>query len=135
INNLDVEAEKLKSRFGQSNSSRSRSEVDERTSAASFFGVVRRSDGFFIHFIYRITSYCGERWAWALTMLLLIVLLVFPLIYTLTQFQVCPKEKPLPMSLAVCESKDEQIKKNCECTRGGLGFGEAGVHSLSTATL
>lgn len=39
------------------------------------------------------------------------------------------------MSLAVCESNDEEVKKNCECTRGGLGLGEAVVHSLTTATL
>lgn len=39
------------------------------------------------------------------------------------------------MSIALCESKDEEVKKDCECTRGGLGFGEAMVHSLTTATL
>lgn len=133
INALDVNSDKLKARFGRETSDKHALEGHEET--ADIFGVIRRSDGFFVHLIYRITSYYGESWAWALIMLLLIVLAIFPLIYTRTQFQVCPKEKPLPMSLAVCESKDEQIKRNCECTRGGLGFGEAVVHSLTTATL
>jgi hypothetical protein len=135
INNLDVAAGKLKTRFGQQMIGKSANEGLGREEAADIFGGIRKSDGFFIHLIYRTTSYYGESWAWALIMLLLIVLVVFPLIYTRTQFQVCPKEKPLAMSLAVCESKDEQVKKNCECTTGGLGSGEAVVHSLTTATL
>ncbi len=39
------------------------------------------------------------------------------------------------MSLAVCESKDDLVKKNCQCTIAVLSFGEAVVHSLTTATL
>jgi hypothetical protein len=39
------------------------------------------------------------------------------------------------MSIAVCESKDPEVNKNCDCVRGHLGFGDAVVHSLTTATL
>jgi hypothetical protein len=39
------------------------------------------------------------------------------------------------MTIAICASNDEQVKKSCECRQGGLGFGEAVVHSLTTATL
>lgn len=63
------------------------------------------------------------------------ILVIFPLVYTQTQFQLCPKEKPLSLSLAVCLSNDEHIKKNCQCVTGGLSFGEGVVHSLTTATL
>jgi len=135
INGLEVGSDKLKARFGRETSGKHAEERQGGEETADIFGVIRRSDGFFIHLIYRVTSYYGESWAWALIMLLLIVLVFFPLIYTRTQFQVCPKEKPLPMSLAVCESKDEQVRRDCECVRGGLGFGEAVVHSLTTATL
>jgi hypothetical protein len=106
-----------------------------REEAADMVGVIRKSDGVFVHFLYRITSYYGESWAWAAIVLLLMILIIFPWIYTRTEFQLCPKEKPLPMSLAVCDSSDEEVKKNCQCTRGRLGFGEALVHSLTTATL
>jgi hypothetical protein len=67
--------------------------------------------------------------------LLLIIFIIFPFIYTQTNFQICPKEKPLAMSLAACESKDEAARQNCECRKGGLSFGEAITHSLTTATL
>lgn len=80
INNLDVGAEKLKTRFGRQIIGKSANERQVREEAADIFGVIRGSDGFFIHLIYRITSYYGESWAWALIMLLLIVLAVFPLI-------------------------------------------------------
>jgi len=94
-----------------------------------------RAGDFLIHGLYRFTSRYGESWAQASGILLLLLFVGFPLIYTQTNFQICPKEKPVAMSLAVCESKDEEVQKNCECTRGGLGFGEAMVHSLTTATL
>jgi hypothetical protein len=68
-------------------------------------------------------------------MLLLIIFLIFPVIYTQTNFQVCSKEKPLAMSIAICESNDQEIKNRCECKKSSLRFGEAMVHSLSTATL
>lgn len=94
-----------------------------------------RAGDFLIHGLYRFTSRYGESWAQASGILLLLLFVGFPLICTQTDFQICPKETPVAMSLAVCESKDEQVKRNCKCTRGGLGFGEAVVHSLTTATL
>lgn len=127
ISNSDIEAEKLKDRFGDYVFGSPPKEKDKPKHY--------RSDGFFIHWLYRITSYYGESWAWALGMLLLIILIIFPIIYTQTNFQICPKEKPLALSLNVCESKDEELKKGCECKKGGLGFGEAIAHSLTTATL
>ena len=90
---------------------------------------------FFIHGLYRFTSRYGESWVQASGILLLFLFVGFPLIYSQTNFQSCPKEKTLAMSIAVCESKDEQVKRNCQCTTGGLGFGEGIVHSLTTATL
>jgi uncharacterized protein YjbI with pentapeptide repeats len=94
----------------------------------------RQSSDYLIHALYRWTSYYGESWIWALGVLLFIVLGVFPSIYMLPKFQACPKEKPLAMSLAVCESSDEQLKKGCECRHRRLGFREAVSHSLMTAT-
>lgn len=135
ISNFDIEAEKLKNRFGDFVFGNPTKEENKPNPPTNFFGLIRRSDGFFIHWLYRITSYYGENWAWALGMLLLIILVIFPIIYTQTNFQICPKEKLLAMSLAVCESRDEEVKKSCECRKGGLGFGEAIVHSLTTATL
>ena len=89
----------------------------------------------FIHGLYRWTSYYGESWGWALFVLSVWVLIAFPVTYAITDFQICPRDKPVSMSIAVCESKDPDINKNCNCARGHLGFGEAVVHSLSTATL
>jgi uncharacterized protein YjbI with pentapeptide repeats len=109
IGNAFKRAEKLKSRF--------------------------RAGDFFIHGLYRFTSRYGESWAWASGVLLLMILMIFPLFYTRTNFQTCPREKPLAMTIAICASNDEQVKKSCECRQGGLGFGEAVVHSLTTATL
>lgn len=75
---------------------------------------------------YYLSSRYGESWVKAVTVLIILILLVFPLIYTKTSFQVCPAEKPLTVSL---------VEGSCK-TRG-LGFwnGEAIVHSLTTATL
>jgi len=39
------------------------------------------------------------------------------------------------MSIAICESKEEQVKEHCQCTRSGLDFSDAILHSLTTATL
>jgi uncharacterized protein YjbI with pentapeptide repeats len=135
ITNLVPESEKLKRRFGDVVVGNPIKEEDKPSSPTNSFDIIRKSDGFFIHWLYRITSYYGESWAWALTVLLLIILVLFPIIYTQTNFQICPKEKPLALSLNVCESKDEEVKKGCECRKGGLGYGEAIAHSLTTATL
>jgi hypothetical protein len=102
---------------------------------AKTLGNFRRSGDYFIHGLYRWTSYYGESWVWASTILLLILLLLFPIIYTQTQFQVCPKDKPITISLVGCDSNDEQMRQNCRCSRTGLSFGEGIAHSLTTATL
>jgi hypothetical protein len=125
---------KLKNRLGQFFFAKTANEVKPNL-PRSIFGPIRRCADFVIHWLYRWTSYYGESWAWASFVLLLMILIIFPWIYTQTQFQLCPKERPVPMSLAVCESNDEQIKKNCQCIKGGLSFGEGSVQSLSTATL
>ncbi|MBX7172069.1 MAG: pentapeptide repeat-containing protein [Pyrinomonadaceae bacterium] len=78
----------------------------------------------FAHFSYRWSSAYGESWRWATFVLLLVIFLVFPVIYIQTNFQSCPKEKPLSISLG-----------EKSCTTGGLPFGEAIIHSLTTATL
>ena len=90
---------------------------------------------YFIHGLYRWTSYYGESWGWAAFVLLVAVLIVFPLTYRITAFQICQRDKPVSMSIAVCESKDPEVNKNCDCVRGRLGFREAAVHSLTTASL
>jgi len=97
-------------------------------------GAVRKTGDYFIHALYRWSSYYGESWIWALGILLVIVFGVFPAIYMLPKFQACPKEKPFAMSLAVCESNDQQIKNGCECRQRRLSVGEALSHSLMTGT-
>jgi hypothetical protein len=109
IGNIFKRTEKLKSRF--------------------------RAGDFLIHGLYRYTSRYGESWPRALGVLLLAIFVAFPLFYMLTNFQLCPREKPVAMSLSVCESKDEQVKNGCECQICWLSFGEAIAQSLSTATL
>lgn len=135
VSNLVTESEKLKNRFTDIVLGQPLKQEDTPNSPKNAFDLLRRSDGFLIHWAYRITSYYGESWGWALAVFLMMVLLVFPLIYRQTYFQVCPKEKPVAMSMTVCESKDLEVKKNCECRKSGLGLGEAVVHSLTTATL
>ena len=135
INELIPEKEKLERRFGDFVFGDPIKEEDKPNPPTNSFGIIRRSDGFIIHGLYRITSYYGESWAWALGMLLLIIFVIFPIIYVLPTFQICPKDKPLAMSLAVCESKDEEVKKGCECRKNSLDFGEGIVHSFTTATL
>src|SRR5207248_3206053 len=126
---------KLRKSFHKSTFAKSGSEEIDGNLLTDTFVKFRKSGEYFIHGLYRWTSYYGESWAWASTVLLLMLFVIFPLVYTQTQFQTCPREKPLAMSLAVCESTDDQIKKRCPCTRGGLSFGEGIVHSLTTATL
>jgi hypothetical protein len=126
---------KLKSRLADFFRGNPAREEDRPNPSPTSFGIVRGSYDLFIHWLYRFTSRYGESSAWALVVLLLIIGAIFPVIYTRTNFQLCPKEKPLAMSIAVCESKDEEVKKNCECKKAGLGFGDAVVHSLATATL
>jgi hypothetical protein len=135
ISNFVLETEKLKKRVGSHLFGESVEEKNQPNPPTNAFGVISRSDDLLIHWLYRVSSYYGESWAWAGIMLFVIVLLVFPLTYMQTLFQVCPKQKPVPMSIAVCESKDEELRNGCECRTRGLAFGEAIVHSLTIASL
>jgi len=131
ITNLDVAADKLKERFGKPGA------VDDEKleEPTDILGLARKSDGFFVHLLYRFTSYYGESWMRAFIVLSAIVFVIFPLIYMYTEFELCPKDKPVTVSVSICESKDAEVKKICECWKGRLAFGEAVVHSLTTATL
>lgn len=130
IKNLVPESEKLKRRFGGSTD-----EEDKPIPPTNSFGILRRSGDFFIHGLYRITSFYGESWSWALGVLLSLILVVFPIIYTQINFQTCSKDRPIAASLTVCESKDEEIRKNCTCSTNQITFSDAIVQSLTTATL
>lgn len=130
IKNLVPESEKLKRRFGGSDK-----EEDKPNPPTTSFGILRRSGDFFILGLYRITSFYGESWSWALGVLLSLILVIFPIIYTQTNFQTCSKDRPIATSLTVCESKDEEIRKNCTCSTDQITFTDAIVQSLTTATL
>jgi hypothetical protein len=67
--------------------------------------------------------------------LLSLILVIFPIIYTQINFQTCSKDRPIATSLTVCESKDEEIRKNCTCSTDQITFTDAIVQSLTTATL
>lgn len=73
---------------------------------------------------YKWTSGYGERWLWSAFVLLILILAIFPFIYTRTNFQICPKEKPIAISL-----------NEGTCKTEGLSFDEAIAQSLTTATL
>jgi hypothetical protein len=90
---------------------------------------------FFTFLLYQITSFYGESWSWALGILLSLILVIFPIIYTLINFQTCSKDRPIATSLTVCESKDDEIGKNCTCSTDRITFIYAVVQSLTTATL
>ncbi len=134
ITNLDVEAEKLKRRFSDIIFGNKIKDEDKENPPTNSFGILSRSGDFVIHALYRFTSFYGESWAWASGVLLLLIFAIFPLIYAETIFQTCPKEKPLAMSMAVCESEKEEIRKSCACSKRPLAIGEAITHSLTTAT-
>lgn len=92
-----------------------------------------------IHWWYKFSSDYGENWKRAFIVLLLMLFLVFPIVFSLTDFQVCPKDKPISTSLI--EDKEnrecrEGISGLCNCRTKGLNLlnGEAFIHSLATAT-
>jgi hypothetical protein len=130
IKNLVPESEKLKRRF-----SGSINEEDKPIPPTNSFGILRRSGDFFIHGLYRITSFYGESWSWALGVLLSLILVIFPIIYTQINFQTCSKDRPIATSLTICESKDEETRKKCTCSTDQITFSDAIVQSLTTATL
>jgi len=67
--------------------------------------------------------------------LLLLILVIFPIIYTQINFQTCSKDRPIAASLAICESIDEEIRKKCTCSTNQITFKDEIVQSLTTATL
>ncbi len=84
---------------------------------------------------YYLSSRYGESLVKAMIVLLSLILLIFPIIYTQISFQTCSKDRPIAASLTICESKDEEIRKNCTCSTDQITFTDAIVQSLTTATL
>jgi hypothetical protein len=82
----------------------------------------------FLIWLYKWTSSYGENWQHALGVLF-IILFGFALIYTQTEFQTCPNNQPLAMSITECKTEPEK----CKCQNGGLNIKEAFTHSISTA--
>ena len=90
---------------------------------------------FTLRWWYYLSSRYGESLVKAMIVLLLLILVIFPIIYTQINFQTCSKDRPIATSLTVCESKDEEIRKNCTCSTDQITFTDAIVQSLTTATL
>jgi uncharacterized protein YjbI with pentapeptide repeats len=134
IDNIVADSEKTRDRIEAHVFNREPESVD-LVKQQSIIGESRRNNDFIIHWLYRVSSSYGESWARALTMFLLLVLLVFPAIYTQMEFQICPKELPVTSSIAACNSTDLEVKRGCRCRRDTLAVGDAVVHSLATATL
>ena len=84
---------------------------------------------------YKWTSRYGESWLWAFLLLTILVFGIFPSIYSKINFKTCLKDRPIAASLAICESKDEEVRKNCTCSIDQISFSDAVVHSLTTAIL
>ncbi len=74
------------------------------------------------HYLYRWLSFYGESWSWAAFVLLFLILIIFPFIYTNTDFYVCAVEKTNSNNTSICETRT-------------LTFGEGVRQSLATATL
>ena len=92
---------------------------------------------FTLRWWYWISSFYGESSSWATLVLVIPIFLIFPIIYTQTNFQTYPMEKP--MAVSIREDAENEIckkeKMNCNYKEGGLSFIEAVAHSLTTATL
>lgn len=129
IKNLVPESEKLKRRFGGSTN-----EEDKPIPPTNSFGILRRSGDFLIHGLYRITSFYGESWSWALGVLFCLIFAIFPIIFTQLDFQVSPKSIPLEVVVKDCKDVEEELKPVCKIERRNLSFDEAILHSLSSAT-
>jgi len=90
-----------------------------------------------IYSIYRFLSGYGESVGRATLVLATIVLFLFPLIFTFTEFQISPKAIPLEVIVATeCSKLTEKSKGVCsEIRHGGLNFWSEGIpHSLTTIT-
>ncbi len=75
------------------------------------------------HRIYRWTSNYGESWLWSAMVLFIMVFTIFPFVYTLVDFQICPAKYSVSDSML-----------NGLCIADGLHFWEAVRYSLATAT-
>lgn len=111
---------------------------EEFTCTSVFFNIWRKIKCVpydFAHFMCRWTSSYGESWSWAALILIIEVFIVFPFIYSLTEFQVSPKTIPLEVVVADC-SKLVNGSSGCNNIRqGGLYFwNEAILHSLTAIT-
>lgn len=89
----------------------------------------------FAHFAYRWTSSYGENWGWAISVLLFVVLFIFPVIYIFTDFKSCAKDRPISVSLSICENTDSNINKKCTCNSDPISITDSITQSLMTATL
>ncbi len=83
---------------------------------------------------YKWTSRYGESWIWSLVVFALLIIVFFPYVYTNLNFRTCAKDRPIYTSIAICESKNEEIKQNCTCSDDRISFGDAVIQSLTTAT-
>jgi hypothetical protein len=100
-----------------------------RTQHRAAFGILNP-----LYNLYKITSNYGESWSWALVVLLSLILVIFPIIFTQIDFQVSSKNIPL----AVVEKKEcidvviEELRNDCITEKRGLNFwnGEAMSHSF-----
>ncbi len=90
---------------------------------------------FTLNWWYWLSSFYGESWQRAFLVLTILILVIFPAIYTKSNFQTCSKDRPIAASLTICESKDEDIRKNCTCSTDQITLTDAIVQSLTTATL
>lgn len=118
VSRLDIEAVKLRNRFGGSTK-----KEDQEIPPSTAYGILRRSGDFFIYGLYRLTSFYGESWSRAAGVLL-VILVLFALFYTQTNFYVCPPDIP-----------PSQSGQQSLCRTRGLSLYEGTRHSLATATL
>lgn len=126
-----LENEKLKRRFGNSTN-----EEDSPILPTTSFGIFRRGGDFIIHFLYRITSFYGESWSWAMSVLAILIFLIFPFIYTQIEFQISPKNIPLEVVVKDCADVVKELKSDCKIENRYLEFwNEAIPHSLASASL
>lgn len=133
LENLDSEANKFKKGFQRFVLGKSYNKEFE----SIFLGLLRRVFDFSSNLLYRITSGYGENPFRAFVILMGLILLIFPFIYTQTDFQVSPKAIPLEVVvLTECKDLVNESKPVCSKIRqGSLNFwNEAILHSLTTVT-
>jgi uncharacterized protein YjbI with pentapeptide repeats len=118
ISRLYIKAKKLRYRFGGSTK-----KEDRENPPTTAYGILRRSGDLFIYGIYRLTSFYGESWSRAAGVLL-VILVLFALFYTRTNFYVCPPDVPL-----------SQSGQQGLCGTRRLSLYEGARHSLATAAL